>query len=550
MLLTPDVAAFATAAARAGRVGMALRSTGAHATIDRPSLLALATPDGKTCVLDVRQPGALGPLADVLRDVTVVGHDMKVPLMHLAYHLGVEPKAALDTLLLWKLLDLGKHIDNPKHFNLERARAEAGLSSNDNARAGTGAQREHETVQAEARDVLRIADCLRDELKQCELEEVGELELALLPHIAQMELAGVPINRVEWASVVAEWSAEAALIKKRFGARGVNIHNDREVRNLLRQEGIIVPRTGGDVLAPFAHVSVVRDLVRFRSLHGFVAGPGKEVLHVLDENSRVHASWRQLGAATGRMSCAQPNLLALPRDNKIRGCIQAPPGKKLISADYNAIELRVLADFTGDERLVALFQQGRDPHTETAMHILGVSPDAVARDARDRAKAINFGLMNGMGAASLVAYALESFDVVMALDEAEEYKRKYLDLYTGLRDWHEYVREEIPCGLRTASGRVRYFDEPNQHNAKLCTPIQGTAADGLKQSMVLLGPHLKRLGAQMILAVHDELLVEAPEEHANQLKELVRDCMIAGMKKYVLSVPIVVEPKVMSRWGK
>ncbi|WP_437723630.1 DNA polymerase [Sorangium sp. So ce861] len=550
MHLTPDVAAFATAAARAGRVGMALRSTGAHATSDRPNLLALATPDGKTCVLDMRKPGALGPLAEVLRDVTVVGHDMKVPLMHLAYHLGVEPKAALDTMLLWKVRDLGEHIDDPKHFNLERARAEAGLSSNDNARAGTGAQREHETAQAEARDVLRIAECLRDELKQCELEEVGELELALLPHVAQMELAGVPINRVEWASVVAEWSAEAALIKKRFEARGVNIHSDREVRNLLRQEGIIVPRTGGDMLAPFAHVSFVRDLVRFRSLHGFVAGPGKEVLHVLDENSRVHASWRQLGAATGRMSCAQPNLLALPRDNKIRGCIQAPPGKKLISADYNAIELRVLAEFTGDERLVDLFQQGRDPHTETAMHILGVSPDAVAKDARYRAKAINFGLMNGMGAASLVAYALENFDVVMTLEEAEEYKRKYLNLYTGLRDWHEYVREEKPCGLRTASGRVRYFDEPNQHNAKLCTPIQGTAADGLKQSMVLLGLQLKRLGAQMILAVHDELLLEAPEEHAEQVNELVRDCMIAGMKKYVLSVPIVVEPKVMSRWGK
>jgi DNA polymerase-1 len=529
---------------------MALRSTGTHATFDRPSLLALATPDGTTCVLDVRQPGALGPLAEVLRDVTVVSHDMKVPLMHLARHLGAEPKAALDTMLLWKVRDLGEHIGDPKHFNLERARAEAGLSSNDNARAGTGAQREHETARAEARDVLRIADRLRDELKQSELEEVGELELALLPHIAQMELAGVPINRVAWASVVAEWGAETELIKKRFEARGVNIHNDKEVRNLLCQENIMVPRTGGDALARFAHVPLVQDLVRFRSLHGFVSGAGNEVLKVLDENGRVHASLDQLGAATGRMSCSRPNLLALPRDRKIRGCIQAPPGKKLISADYNAIELRVLADFTEDERLVELFQQGRDPHTETAMHILGISPDAVAKDARDRAKAINFGLMNGMGAASLVTYALENFGVVMTLEDAEEYKRKYLDLYIGLRDWHEYVREKKPCGLRTASGRGRYFGEPNQHNAKLCTPIQGTAADGLKQSMVLLAPHLKRLRAQMILAVHDELLVEAPEEHAEEGKELMREYMIAGMKKYVHSVPIVVEPKVMSRWGK
>ncbi|HVJ17304.1 MAG TPA: DNA polymerase [Polyangiaceae bacterium] len=548
--LTPDVATFATAASRAGRVGVAMRSTGARPIVDRPSLLALATPDGQTCVLELSKPGVLGPLADVLRDVTVVGHDMKASLMHLAHHLGVEPKAALDTMLLWKLRDLGEHIDDPKYFNLERARAEAGLSSNDNARAGIGVQREHETVLAEARDVLRIADCLREELKQCGLDEVAALELSLLSLIAQMELAGVPFNRVEWASVVGAWGAEAALIKKRFEARGVNIHNDKEVRTLLGQEGIIVPRTGGDALAPFAHVPLVQDLVRFRSLHGFVAGPGKEVLRMLDENSRVHASLHQLGCATGRMSCSRPNLLALPRDNKIRGCIQAPPGKKLIVGDYNAIELRVLADFTGDERLVELFQQGRDPHTETAMHILGVSPDAVTKHARNRAKAINFGLMNGMGAASLVTYALENFGVVMSLEEAEEYKRKYFEHYVRVQYWHEYVREEKPDGLRTASGRIRYFGEPNQYNAKLCTPIQGTAADGMKQAMVLLAPHLKRLGAQMILAVHDELLVEAPEEHAEEVKVLMRDCMIAGMKKYVPSVPIVVEPKVMSRWEK
>jgi DNA polymerase-1 len=189
-------------------------------------------------------------------------------------------------------------------------------------------------------------------------------------------------------------------------------------------------------------------------------------------------------------------------------------GKKFIIGDYNAIELRVLADFTGDERLVELFQQGRDQHTETAMHILGASSGAVTKDARDRAKAINFGLMNGMGAASLVTYALENFEVVMSLEEAEEYKRKYFDLYIHVLCWHEYVREEKPDALRTASGRIRYFDKPNQYNAKLCTPIQGTAADGMKLAMVLLTPHLERLGAQMILAVHDELLVEAPEEHA------------------------------------
>ncbi|MDI3284718.1 DNA polymerase [Polyangium sp. 15x6] len=548
--LALDVAAFAGDAACAGRVGMAMRSTGARPIIDRPSLLALATPDGKTCVLDLSKPGTLGPLADVLPQVTVVGHDMKAPLMHLAHHLGVEPKAAFDTMLLWKLRDLGEHIDNPKHFNLERARAEAGLSPNDNARAGTGVQREHEAAVAEAQDVLRIADCLREEITRYGMEGAAELELSFQPHIAQTELAGVPINPVEWAGVVDAWGAEAELIKKRFRARGVNIHNDKEVKALLRDEGISVPRTGGGALAPFAHVPLVQDLLRFRTLHSFVAGPGKEVLLRLDKNGRVHASFNQLGAATGRMSCSLPNLLALPRDNKIRGCIQAPPGKKLVVGDYNAIELRVLADFTGDERLVELFQRGRDPHTETAMYILGVSPDAVTKEARDRAKAINFGLMNGMGAASLVAYALENFGVVMSLEEAEEYKRKYFELYVGVLSWHEYVRQEKPDALRTASGRIRYFGEPNQFNAKLCTPIQGTAADGMKQAMVLLAPHLNGLGAQMFLVVHDELLVEAPEEHAEEVKVLMRDCMIAGMQKYVPSVPIVVEPKIMPRWSK
>jgi DNA polymerase-1 len=175
---------------------------------------------------------------------------------------------------------------------------------------------------------------------------------------------------------------------------------------------------------------------------------------------------------------------------------------------------------------------------------------AVTADQKNMAKPVNFGLCFGMASKTLVLYARKNFNVVLTEAQADEFKQKFLEHYAGVRAWQEKTAREMPLQLRTRSGRVSYYLFPDEgYNARLSFPIQGTAADGMKAAIVLLHPQLARLGARIILVVHDELVVEAPEEHAEEVRVLMRDCMITGMQTYVTSVPILVEPEVRSTWA-
>jgi DNA polymerase-1 len=396
---------------------------------------------------------------------------------------------------------------------------------------------------------------MRRDLALDTLEEVAELECKLLPVIVQMELTGLPVDRGRWEWIVNMQAAEAAALKKMVSVElGVdNVDNNDEILAALRQLGLQIERTNREALALYMDVPAVQHLTRYRPLNSFVIGAGEGVLRAIErsEDGRVHATLNQIGATTGRMSAEQPNLLGLPTDKAIRSCITASPGKKLVVGDYNAIELRVLADQTGDEQLTKVFCTGGDPHRHTASLVMKIPEEQVTEEQRRKAKAPNFGVSFGMGKDKLIAYARKNYGVKLPPDEAERFKQTFLENYSGVDAWQKKIGEEMPAVLRTKSGRTCYFlDADEEYNARLAFPIQGTAADGMKQAMVLLYPHLKRLGAKIILAVHDELLVEAPEEHADAVKELMREYMIAGMQKYVPSVPIVVEPEVRSTWSK
>jgi DNA polymerase-1 len=548
----------ADAILRAGRVGLAVRSTGPDLLHDRPRLLAVALPDGEAHVLDLFS-GTLGPLSDVLPRVTVVGHDLKPALAHLQRHHGLELRGVFDTAIAARLLDAGVHLDDEKYFSFESACQRVASFKPEHHPAVNWfiplMPEPEAEVADEARVVLQLDQAMRKDLAADALEEVAELECKLLPVIVQMELAAVPIDRARWEWIVSMQAAEAAALKKELADElGVhNVDNNNEILAALRRLGLQIERTNGEALAPYMSVPAVRNLTRYRPLNSFVTGVGEGVLRALERSGdgRVHATLNQIGATTGRMSAEQPNLLGLPRDKLIRSCITASPGKKLVIGDYSTIDLRVLADQTGDEELTKVFLTGGDPHRHTASLVMKVPEDQVTEEQRRRAKAPNFGVSFGMGKDKLIAYARKSYNVKLTPDEAEKFKQTFLENYSGVAAWQKKMSDEMPDVLRTKSGRgCCFFDPDDEYNARLAFPIQGTAADGMKQAMVLLYPHLKRLGAQIILAVHDELLVEAPEEHADAVKELMREHMIAGMHKYVPTVPIVVEPEVRSTWGK
>jgi DNA polymerase-1 len=269
---------------------------------------------------------------------------------------------------------------------------------------------------------------------------------------------------------------------------------------------------------------------------------------------RIHPRFDQTNTATGRLACHDPNLQNVPvrteLGRKVRDAFVASPGNVILSADYSQIELRVLAHLSGDEALVDAFASGHDIHRATAAKMYGLAPGEVTTEQRRSAKAINFGVLYGMGDWAL------GRQLGIARDEAQRFITSYFAAYPRVSGWLESVvakaREE---GLvRTIDGRVRYLPNLRSTNRVLRaeaermaknTPIQGTSADILKRAMVALEA-APPPGAEMILTVHDELVFEVAEARVEEAAAYVREQMAGAAK---LLVPLVVDAGWGAHWG-
>ncbi|MCL1832444.1 MAG: DNA polymerase [Oscillospiraceae bacterium] len=255
------------------------------------------------------------------------------------------------------------------------------------------------------------------------------------------------------------------------------------------------------------------------------------------DTGRVHTTYKT-ETRTGRISSAEPNIQNIPvrteRGRVMRRFFVADCGNVLTDADYSQIELRVLAAISGDETLLEAFRNNADIHAITASQVFGVSQNSVTREMRSAAKAVNFGIVYGMGAFSL------SKDLGVPLGQAKDYIERYLETYSGVRAYLERTVAEAKQNgyVKTMLGRVRYVPEINSsnHNIRAAgeriaknTPIQGTAADIIKIAMIRVNTRLKELGsAKLILQIHDELIVETPESTACQVKTILEEEMRAA----------------------
>jgi len=248
------------------------------------------------------------------------------------------------------------------------------------------------------------------------------------------------------------------------------------------------------------------------------------------------------------MACAKPNLQNLPRDLRYRRCFVAQPGHVLVKADYSQIELRIAAKVAGEERMIDAYRAGQDLHTLTASQILGKAD--VTKAARQLAKAVNFGLLYGMGARGFRVYARSHYGVELSERQAEDYRAAFFRTYPALRRWHQSVGRsgDAPIETRTLAGRrcanVRRFNE------KLNLPVQGTGADGLKAALGLLRERRRACpGAAPVLVVHDEIVVECEADRVDATAAWLKQAMLDGMAPLVAPVPVEVEVTVAPTWG-
>ena len=275
------------------------------------------------------------------------------------------------------------------------------------------------------------------------------------------------------------------------------------------------------------------------------------------DTGRVHTSYHQAGAATGRLSSNDPNLQNIPirtdDGRRIRRAFVAPPGRQIVACDYSQIELRIMAHLSGDEGLLRAFHSGGDVHRATAAEVFGVAPEDITTNQRRAAKAINFGLMYGMSAFGLAR------QLGVDRGEASDYMGRYFSRYPGVRAFMEATRERAHRDgyVETLFGRRLYLENLTARNAGLRqgaeraavnAPMQGSAADIIKRAMITVAAWLaERDDAHMLMQVHDELVFEVRADAVEEVHRAVSERMSGAAE---LSVPLLVDVGVGANWDE
>ena len=285
----------------------------------------------------------------------------------------------------------------------------------------------------------------------------------------------------------------------------------------------------------------------------------ESLLKHLEPDGFIRASYMQLGADTGRMSCNNPNLQQVPRDQRFRECVTAPAGWKLVVADYAQMELRLAAAEAEDQLMIEAFQQKKDLHTLTAMQIYGVSEDEVTKDQRQVSKSANFGLLFGSGARGLRNYAA-GMGITMDLDEAGEIRKKFHAAYKGISAWQRKNADAANKSAQMPSIRIRVsglrrflYGENNSLTVRSNTPIQGAGAAVMKHAIGKLWPLLQADGEDVVKlagVVHDECLLLVKEEHAEIWAKQLAAVMEEAESKWLGEVPAVAEAKIGETWAE
>jgi DNA polymerase I len=406
---------------------------------------------------------------------------------------------------------------------------------------------------------LRLGPKLSEKLDGHSLSPLyRDLELPLAQGLSDLELCGILIDQAKLAELGRQCDAEIRRLEQeahRVAGREFNPNSPRQLETLLFDQLGLKPlrrtktsrSTDAETLESLSDKHelprVILELRQVSKLKGTYIDALPALLN--PKTGRVHSSWEQAVAATGRLSSTDPNLQNIPirteLGRRIRAAFVAAPGHQLVSADYSQIELRVLAHLSGDEVLCDSFRTGEDVHQRTAMEIFEVKPEDVTREMRTRAKAVNFGVIYGQGDSGLA----KVLNIPRA--EASNFIAAYFRRYQGVRTFMTATLERARAGeaVRSLLGRHRLL--PNIRSANraerlaaeriaMNMPIQGTAADILKLAMLALRKP-PTPGARMVLTVHDELVFEVPDAEVAEAEQKIKSAMEGA---YALSVPLEV----------
>ena len=422
-----------------------------------------------------------------------------------------------------------------------------------------------------AEAVFQLYRPLQEKLKELGMEELYySIELPLCRVLADMEMTGFFVDRKALFDFGESLNSGIAALQESIwneAGHEFNINSPKQLGQVLFDE-LMLPSgkktktgwsTNADVLEKLqGKHPIVDQVLEYRMLTKLKSTYADGLLKVISPDGRIHTNFQMTVTATGRLSSTEPNLQNIPVRKQlgaqIRKMFVASPGMCLVDADYSQIELRLLAHISGDETMRDAFLSGEDFHAVTASNVFNVPLEEVTPTLRSRAKAVNFGIVYGISAYSLAQ------DIGVWPSEAKAYMDAYLDKYHGVRDYMKSIVEQAREDgyVSTLYGRRRSLPELKSSNfntrsfgerVALNMPIQGTAADIIKLAMVNVARRLKEedLRAKLILQVHDELIVECPEDEAERVQEILKTEMEHTAD---LAVPLTVDAHIGHSWAE
>ncbi|MDD4689802.1 MAG: DNA polymerase I [Eubacteriales bacterium] len=482
-------------------------------------------------------------------DIAKIGHNIKEDIVLLNKH-GIEfNNVKYDTALAAYLLDPQR-----SSYNLEDLATQYLNKSYSGETA-------IETAASKAEIIKAFYEYSAWEMSKNNMADLYySIELPLLRVLADMQIYGFSVDQNLLGNFGKFLDTRIGeLTETIFDRAGCefNINSPKQLGEVLFEKmGLPIVKktktgysTGVEVLEKlYDKDEIIPMILEYRQLTKLKSTYVEGLIKVIEDDGRIHSSFNQTVTATGRISSTEPNLQNIPVKTELgreirKAFVTRGDDYILIDADYSQIELRVLAHISNDQTMIEAFNEGMDIHTKTAAEVFGVYPDFVTGQMRSRAKAVNFGIVYGIGAFSLAQ------DLKISLKEAKSYIENYLNTYTGVKGYMESIVKEAEENgyVTTLMGRRRYIPEIQGSNKMLKAfgervamnaPIQGTAADIIKIAMVKVHNRLKEGGykSRLILQVHDELIIEAYKPEAEEIKALLKEEMETAWE---MSVPLI-----------
>ena len=559
-------------------VGLDTETTGLNPDHDRVRLIQLALTE-ETAIVDCfafDDPKApLSPLLDALATVEIVGHNLGFDVRFLA-KLGFVPGRVFCTMLASQVLHAGERVGHKLADVLQRE-LDISISKDEQKSNWSGTLTDSQLRYAaeDVRQLPKLAEVLCQRLDDAKLTPTATLEMRSLLGIAWA--LPITVDNDRWSSLARQAEADKVRLADEMDAlvpnssalfNSRNWNSNPEVMAAFKSLGVTIKNTADETLAGIDHplAKLLRD---YRAACKRSSTYGTKWLIDHAPEGVVWPSWNQCGAESGRMSCKTPNLQQIPRTADYRRCFIARPGCVLIKADYSQIELRIAAKLADETTMIAAYQNGDDLHALTAANILGKQIHDVSKGDRQLAKAINFGLLFGMGHRSLRQYAATNYGTELTEAQAKQYRDAFFRSYPKLKAWHQRTsrtleqlaaknpdaihetrslagRRRILCATKANTEGRRY---PNLNEA-LNTPVQATGADGLKAAIALSWERRSDCPeAVPLLFAHDEIVLECPADNAEASKQWLIACMVDGMAPLINPIPVEVEATIAKTWG-